>query len=90
MKKILISMLVLLSVNARADMFTPNHNCMKPFKPYSFNSDYDVQRFKREVENYKNCIENFLEKQNREIENHISAKEKAIEEYNNYVIYELK
>ena len=72
-----------------ADMFTPSHSCSKPYKPYEFNDQYELDRFRGEVESYKQCIENFVEEQNDAARKHQDAAEEAIDEWNNYVNYEL-
>lgn len=74
---------------ASADMFTPSHSCSKPYKPYEFNNQYEVDNFMSEVEWFKKCIEDFVEEQNDATRNHQSAAEEAIDEWNNYVNYEL-
>ncbi len=72
-----------------ADMFTPSHSCSKPYKPYEFNDQYELDRFWSDVESYKQCIEDFVEEQNHAARKHKDAAEEAIDEWNNYVNYEL-
>ena len=72
-----------------ADMFTPSHSCSKPYKPYRFNDQYELDNFRSEVESYKQCIEDFVEEQNDAVRKHHDAAEEAIDEWNNYVNYEL-
>jgi len=74
---------------ASADSFPPSHSCRKPFKPYKFNSEWEIQQFKDEVERYKRCISDFVDEQNEEARNHQQAAEDAIEEWNRYVKFEL-
>lgn len=87
--KILI-LISLFNTITNADMFTPNHNCSKPFKPYSFTTQYDIDLYKIEVEAYKTCIEDFIRTQENEIMNHIEAKKRAIKDWNSFIEYELK
>lgn len=72
-----------------ADMFSPSHSCSKPYKPYEFNSQWELDNFNNDVENYKRCISNFIDEQNEETENHREAASGAIDEWNNYANYEL-
>ena len=75
--------------SSSADMFVPSHSCSKPYKPYEFNNEWELENFKNEVEAYKQCISNFVDEQNDAVRNHQSAAEEAINEWNNFVNYEL-
>ena len=79
-----------IAMPAAADMFSPSHSCSKPHKPYQFEDEWDVRRFKNEVEDYKQCIADFVDEQNDEARNHEEAAQEAIDEWNNYVNYELR
>ena len=72
-----------------ADSFQPSHYCNKPYKPYQFSSDYEIQRFNQEVETYKNCMSDFIDEQNDAARKHQRAAEEAIDEWNSFVNYEL-
>ncbi|MEZ9874671.1 hypothetical protein [Vibrio breoganii] len=84
-----LALLICSSGPASADYFQPSHTCTKPYKPYQFETDYDVQRFKDEVERYRRCIEDFVQQQNQAVTNHQNAANTAIEEWNWYVKHEL-
>jgi len=86
---LLISVFLLASLSVSADIFTPSHSCSKPYKPYKFNSKWEVENFQNDVENYKNCISDFVEEQNTAVTYHRDAASAAIDEWNNYVNYEL-
>ncbi|MFC1720111.1 hypothetical protein ACFL00_03110 [Pseudomonadota bacterium] len=76
-------LLILLAVNpvlTDADMFTPSHSCSKPYKPYEFEDERAVDRFKDEVEDYQRCIDDFVEEQNDAIRKHQRAAQEAIDE----------
>lgn len=77
------------ATTSEADMFTPSHSCSKPYKPFQFNSQWEVDSFYEEVEAYKRCISNFVDEQNEEAVNHQEAASDAIDEWNNFVNYEL-
>ncbi len=74
---------------ASADMFTPSHYCSKPYKPYEFNDQYEIDNFMNEVEAYKQCLSDFVDEQNDAATKHQNAAEEAIDEWSNYVNYEL-
>ena len=82
--------LVLFVSSARADMFTPSHSCSKPYKPYQFTSDWEVTQFQDDVEAYKQCISDFVEEQEDAVRRHQEAAQEAIDEWNNFVNYELR
>lgn len=84
------SLLLLLAGSAQADMFTPSHSCSKPYKPYRFNSELEIQRFRDDVEDYKQCINDFVEEQEDAIRRHQEAAQDAIDEWNSFVSYELR
>lgn len=76
---------VLIVPNAFADMFVSQPYCSKPYKPYEFNSDYEVDSYVRDVENYIDCLTSFINEQYEEAQNHINAAETASRELNNYL-----
>lgn len=85
-----MTILLVVSMPAAADSYSPSHSCRKPYKSYKFEDQWAIDRFKREVETYKQCIADFVEEQNDEVEHHREAAEEAIEEWNSYVNYELR
>jgi len=87
----LVSILFLLALSgtAKADMFTPTPSCSKPYKPYQFTDQYQVDNFNSEVESYKRCINDFVDEQNDAARKHANAAEEAINEWNSFVNYEL-
>lgn len=90
-RPVLAVLLLMLFVGAaRADMFTPSHSCSKPYKLYRFNSEWEVQQFRDDVEDYKQCIGDFVEEQEDAVRKHQSAAQEAIEGWNSFVNYELR
>ena len=90
MKKILIlSLLIGSTIGINADMFSPSPSCSKPYKPYEFTDQYQLDSFNDDVQRYKQCIVDFIDEQNNAIRNHQSAREEATEEWNRFVNYEL-
>ncbi len=91
-------MISLFAVNSSyADMFEPSHGCYpptKPFKPYSFNSQWEIdsyndsiRRYNNEVEDYKNCISSFIDEQNDATRKHQNAANSALNDWNLFVSY---
>ena len=90
--KVILSIFTLISVMAfpaMADMFAPSHSCSKPYKPYQFDDQWELDRFNDDVQRYKRCISDFVDEQNEAAEQHQEAANDAIDEWNTYVNYEL-
>jgi len=91
LNKLTILACVLLFMNStHADIIVPSSYCSKPYKPYKFNSEWELKQYLRDVESYQRCIADFVEKQNKEIRNHQQAASDAIDEWNRFVKYEMK
>ena len=92
MKKKFTCLLILIIgifTTANADIITPCHSCSKPYKPYEFSSQYEIDNFRNEVEAYKRCLNDFIDEQNEAIRMHQNAAQEAIDDWNNFVNYEL-
>jgi hypothetical protein len=74
----------------RADIITPSHSCSKPYRPSRFTSKIAFDIFMDEVEEYKSCIEEFVEEQEDAIKKHREAANEAVEEWNSFVRVELR
>lgn len=89
-KKILITTVLILMANyAQADSYEPSTYCSKPYKPYEFNSQWELDAFQSEVDEYRRCIEDFVDEQENAIRQHQYAIETAIDEWNSFVRWEL-
>ena len=86
-----LALLVSLStaVPAWADSWPPSPGCFKPQKPYRIDTQWQLDQFQDEVKKYRRCIEDFIQEQDQAILNHRKATEEAIDEWNNFVRYEL-
>lgn len=89
MKLPIIMLLCVISFSLQADMFTPSHSCSKPFKPYSFSSEFERDRFIQDVEDYRDCLNDFIEEQLEEAESHQEAAQDAADEWERYKRFEL-
>lgn len=74
---------------ASADMFAPSHSCFQPSRPYEFRDEWERDNFLSDVDTYRACIEDFIEEQNEAANGHQQASEDAVDEWNNFVAYEL-
>jgi hypothetical protein len=81
--------LCLLANPLSADIFVSSPYCSKPYKPYEFDSQYELDNFNDEVQQFKRCISDFVDEQNQAARHHQQAAEDAIEEWNRFVNYEL-
>ena len=86
---LLIVTYILIPHTALADIISPSPYCSKPYKPYKFNSQSELDRFNDEVRSYKSCINDFVEEQQDAVTRHSNAANEAIEEWNRFVNYEL-
>lgn len=90
MKKIIIAALLYsIAPSVSADMFQPSHNCTKPYKPYQFNNQWEVDSFNDDVRRYKQCINDFVREQNDAMQAHQDAAEEAVDDWNDFVSLEL-
>jgi hypothetical protein len=87
--RIIFLLVMFFATPSIADMFSPSHSCSKPYKPYEFNDQYQIDNFKYEVETYKQCINDFIDEMNDASKKHQDAAEEAIDEWNSFVNYEL-
>lgn len=81
--------LATISFSGLADSYPDSPSCSKPYKPYEFNSQREIDNFNNDVQSYKRCISDFIDEQNEAVENHQQAASDAIDEWNRFVNYEL-
>ena len=62
----------------------PDHKCSQPWKPYSSDS-YARDRFKYEVEEYRDCIKKYVEAAKNDREHITEKANKAIDEFNYFI-----
>ena len=83
---IAIAALVMLSAQpVQADFFTPSHACSRPHQSYPSDSEEEVQRYKDQVEEYRHCINDFIEEQQDAVRTHQNAVQEALEEWNDFL-----
>jgi hypothetical protein len=76
-----------LSLFSYSYSYVQPHSCYKPYKPYSFTDQYEVDRYNNEVQIYKDCINEFVDEKQNEIRDLKDAMNNAIEEWNSFVRY---
>lgn len=81
---------MLMTSVAVADSWQPSHSCRKPYKPFSFSNQWEVDSFNDDVRQYRKCIEEFIEEQQEAIDNHRQAAEEAIDDWESFVRLELR
>ena len=80
----LISILLCTS-GVMADSFTPSHSCYKPNMQVEPNSRAEANQLNSDIDNYKQCILNFVDEQNAAITFHQESAQTAIDEWNRFV-----
>lgn len=86
MKQIIALIFLLISPSiCYADSWKPSHSCRKPYKPFNFNNQWDVDQYNDDVRRFKRCIEDFIKEQETEAQNHMDAANQAIEDWNNFI-----
>jgi hypothetical protein len=93
-RRFLVAVLVIavvgLAGTAWADMFPPSHGCRKPYKPYQFTSEHELEMFRAEVDRFEACIDRFVEEQKEAAQAHRDAAKAAIDDWNRFVRLELR
>ena len=88
-----IVMLVLASgmlpASGQAHFFAEAHACKAPLKPLEFITELGRLQFERQVDNYRNCLQTFVDKQNSAMAKHQSSALQAEATWNNYAQREL-
>jgi hypothetical protein len=60
-------------------------SCTKPYKPYQFSSQSEVDNDNDDVEHYRGCNNNFVREQREAIGEHERAIQQAIDDWNRFV-----
>ncbi len=58
----------------------PKHSCSKPYKPFEFTSQFEVDNYNRQLAMYIGCIKEYVENANNDIERIQEAAKSAIDE----------
>lgn len=77
------------SIPVLADMFVPSHSCRKPIKPYQFNYEWEIESFNADVDIYRACIAEFVDRAKAAASRHQQAASDAVDDWNRFVNYEL-
>jgi len=88
MKKIIIVGCLLAITNANAWHTADSMYCSEPYKPYSITTQLELDSYQRDVSDYKQCIETYIEEQNEAAEDHVKAAGDAADTWNSFVRYQ--
>ena len=58
----------------------PECDCKKPYKPYQFNSQYEIDSFNDEVNRYIDCVNEYMENADNDMKRIKEAKDDAYNE----------
>ena len=64
--------------------YVSSHSCSEPYKPYQFTTQYEVDTYNDETEDFRTCIEDYIEEQNDAVRDHQRAAEDAIDDWNSF------
>lgn len=73
-----------LSTSVQAHFFAESHDCRAPVKPQQFFTEEQRQAFDHEVDLYRACLQEFVDKQNESVQKHQGAAQKAADAWSNY------
>ncbi len=74
----------LISATSQAHFFSEAQDCKAPLKPLEFITALDKQQFEQQVENYRSCLQLFIDKQNAGMAKHQTAAQQAAAAWNDY------
>ena len=60
----------------------PDHTCSEPYKPYQFTDQYQVDRYNRDMEEYIDCINEYVDNAANDIKRIQESAQSAIDEAN--------
>jgi hypothetical protein len=67
----------------------PEHNCREPSTPFCFSTrscnEFDISMFKREVDRYSKCIDEYVENVDADIKCAREKRNEAVEEFNRFI-----
>ncbi|MEH6471280.1 MAG: hypothetical protein V7752_08520 [Halopseudomonas sp.] len=79
----------LISGLSHAHFFSEAHDCKAPVKPLEFITELDKKEFEQDVEDYRSCLQAFVDKQNAAMAKHQTAAQKAADTWKDYAEREL-
>ena len=82
LKSSIVALLVFCCLTQTTSAYVARHYCTKPYKPYKFNSQTEVDTYIRSLEIYQKCISDYVKEQQKEIEERQRAIKEAVAEYN--------
>jgi len=61
------------------------YTCARPIKPAKFVENRDVERYNKDVQNYRGCMDEFVAKNKEIVDAHTTAIKEAINDWNGFV-----
>lgn len=58
----------------------PQHNCKKPYKPYEFRDQWELDDYKYSYNRYIKCINEYIENGNNDIQRIQEEQQRAVDE----------
>jgi hypothetical protein len=83
LKTLAVLLVTVTSLSVYAE-YVSSHSCSEPYKPYQFTTQYEVDTYNDETEEFRTCIEDYIEEQNDAVRDHQRAAEDAIDDWNNF------
>jgi len=83
LKTLAVLLVTVTSLSVYAE-YVSSHSCSEPYKPYQFTTQYEVDAYNDETEEFRTCIEDYIEEQNDAVRDHQRAAEDAIDDWNNF------
>lgn len=63
----------------------PDHTCSEPYVPFSFSDQFELDNFKRDVEEYRDCIKKYVEAAKLDKERITEKSNEAVEQFNRFI-----
>lgn len=70
MKKLILFVLVVMSINVQANRFVSEPACFIPNKPLFFSPKSYILRYQQDVKEYRKCVYKFISQQKQQIRLH--------------------
>lgn len=81
---------MLFSTTANSDLFIGRGSCFEPHKPFDMTDSYEFDRWVSDVEQYRDCLTDFVNEQYRQAQAHVEAAESAKQDWEWFVQRELQ
>lgn len=73
--------LTIASADLYGDSYGSSHSCYEPSKPYDLSDSYALDSFLDDVQDYRDCIADYIEEQQDQAQYHLEAAEEAARDW---------